>query len=190
MAQVVKNLPAIQETWIQSLGQEDPWWREWLPTPVFLSGEFQGQRSLVGYSPRGRKELEATEQLAYTHTREWRTFRAHLPCTLPQVKLAHHGQSLEPALVPCAFSLSDCPLPLACSNQDYPLKLSSNAINSIISSTSLQPEIANAFNLLWYFLSALPWLLSFTFNYNYFGEGNGTPLQYSYLENPMDEGAW
>ena len=30
-----------------------PWRREWLPTPVFLPGESQGQRSLVGYSPRG-----------------------------------------------------------------------------------------------------------------------------------------
>ena len=46
-AQVVKNLPAVQETWVQSLGQEDPWRREWLPTPVFLPGEAHGQRSLV-----------------------------------------------------------------------------------------------------------------------------------------------
>ena len=32
--------------------------REWLPTPVFLPGEFHGQRSLVGYSPWGHKELD------------------------------------------------------------------------------------------------------------------------------------
>ena len=38
-----------------------PWRKEWLPTPVFLPGEFQGQRSLVGYSPWGCKELDATE---------------------------------------------------------------------------------------------------------------------------------
>ena len=37
-------------------------------TPVFLPGEFLGQRSLVGYSPWGRKELETTEQLTHTHT--------------------------------------------------------------------------------------------------------------------------
>ena len=37
--------------------------REWLPTPVFLPGEFLGQRSLVGYSPRGHKESDTTEQL-------------------------------------------------------------------------------------------------------------------------------
>ena len=33
-----------------------PWRREWQPTPVFLPGESQGWRSLVGYSPKGRKE--------------------------------------------------------------------------------------------------------------------------------------
>ena len=35
-AQTVKNLPAMWETWVWSLDQEDPWRREWLPTPVFL----------------------------------------------------------------------------------------------------------------------------------------------------------
>ena len=38
----VKYLPAVQETQVQSLGQEDPWRREWQPTPVFLPGEFHG----------------------------------------------------------------------------------------------------------------------------------------------------
>ena len=40
-----------------------PWRREWLPTPVFLAGKSHGQRSLVGYSPWGCKELDMTEQL-------------------------------------------------------------------------------------------------------------------------------
>jgi len=35
--------------------------RKWLPTPVFLPGEFHGQRSLEGYSPWGCKELDMTE---------------------------------------------------------------------------------------------------------------------------------
>ena len=34
-----------------------PWKREWQPTPVFLSRESHGQRSLVGYSPRGCKRV-------------------------------------------------------------------------------------------------------------------------------------
>ena len=44
-----------------------PWRRVWQPTPVFLPGKSYGQRSLVGYSPRGCKELDMTEQLS-THT--------------------------------------------------------------------------------------------------------------------------
>ena len=48
MAQVVKNLPAMQETQVQSLGWEDPLEKEWQPTPVLLPEEFYGQRSLVG----------------------------------------------------------------------------------------------------------------------------------------------
>ena len=39
VAQLVKNLPATQETWIQSLGWEDPLEKEWQPTPGFLPGE-------------------------------------------------------------------------------------------------------------------------------------------------------
>ena len=37
------------------------WRREWQPTPVFWSGESHGQRSLVGYSPEGHKELDLTD---------------------------------------------------------------------------------------------------------------------------------
>ena len=58
MAQMVKHLPAMQETWVESLGWKIPWVREWLPTPVFLPGKFHGQRNLVGYSPWGHKELD------------------------------------------------------------------------------------------------------------------------------------
>ena len=47
VAQMIKNLPTMQETQVQSLGQEDPWTKEWLPNPVFLLGETHGQRSLV-----------------------------------------------------------------------------------------------------------------------------------------------
>ena len=40
---------------------EAPCRREWRPTPVFLPGEFHGERSLVGYSPWGLEELNRTE---------------------------------------------------------------------------------------------------------------------------------
>ena len=42
-----------------------PQWREWLPTPVFMPRESHGQRSLVGYSPWGHKELDTTEQIIH-----------------------------------------------------------------------------------------------------------------------------
>ena len=44
---------------------QDPWRRAWQPIPVFLPGEFHGQRSLGGYSPWGHKELDTTEELTH-----------------------------------------------------------------------------------------------------------------------------
>ena len=63
VAQMVKNPPAMQETRVQSLSQNLPWRREWLPSPVFLPEESHGQRSLMSYSPWGCKESDTTEQL-------------------------------------------------------------------------------------------------------------------------------
>ena len=58
------NLPTMRETqetrfdpWLGKI----PWKRKRQPTPVILPGKLHGQRSLVGYSPWGRKESEATE---------------------------------------------------------------------------------------------------------------------------------
>ena len=67
VAQRVKNLPAMPETSVQSLVLEDPWRRKWQPTPVFLHRKSHEQRSLEGYSPWGRRELDTTEQLAYIY---------------------------------------------------------------------------------------------------------------------------
>ena len=39
--------------------------RQWHPTPALLSGKSHGRRSLVGYSPWGRQELDKTEQLHF-----------------------------------------------------------------------------------------------------------------------------
>ena len=61
VAWMVKNPPAMWETWVQSLGWEDPLGKGMPTTPVFLPGEFHGQKSLVGYSPWGFKELDVTE---------------------------------------------------------------------------------------------------------------------------------
>ena len=59
MAQLIKNLPEIQETWVESLGWEDPLEKGKLPTSVFWPGEFQGL-----YSPWSHKESDVTEQLS------------------------------------------------------------------------------------------------------------------------------
>ena len=47
----VKNLPAVQEMWVQSLGWEDPLEKGMGTHPVFLPGESHGHRSLASYSP-------------------------------------------------------------------------------------------------------------------------------------------
>ena len=54
-----------QETQVRSLGQEDPLEEEMEIIPVFFPGESHGQRSMVGYSPKGHKELDITKQLSF-----------------------------------------------------------------------------------------------------------------------------
>ena len=44
---MVKDLPAMEKTWAQSLGEEIPWRRKWQPTLTFLPGESLRQRNLV-----------------------------------------------------------------------------------------------------------------------------------------------
>ena len=62
VAQIVKNSPVMQETWVQPLGQEDPLEEGMTTHYTILPGEFHGQRILVGYSPRCRKESDTTER--------------------------------------------------------------------------------------------------------------------------------
>ena len=61
VAQMIKNLPPVQETWVQSLGWEDPLEKEMQSTPIFLPGKFHRQRNLEGYSPWGQKESDSAE---------------------------------------------------------------------------------------------------------------------------------
>ena len=61
MAQMVKNLPAMQETWVQSLGQEDPLEKGMATHSSILPGKSHGWRSLVGYSLGSHKKSDTTE---------------------------------------------------------------------------------------------------------------------------------
>ena len=53
------------DPWVRKI----PWRRTWQPSQVFLPGESHGQGSLVGYIPRGHKELDMTERLTDIHSK-------------------------------------------------------------------------------------------------------------------------
>ena len=61
VAQMVKNLPAMWETWVQSLGQEDPLEKGMVTHSSILAWRIPWTEEPVGYSPRGRVELDPTE---------------------------------------------------------------------------------------------------------------------------------
>ena len=88
MAYLVENLPAMWETWVRSLGCEDPWRREWLPTPVYWAGEFRGL-----YSPRGSKELDTTERIPVTiykiNNKDWKGDN------IPYLIIIYNGEDSE-----------------------------------------------------------------------------------------------
>ena len=74
VAQWIKNLPTMldmQQMWVRKI----PWRRTWQPTPVFLTGEYHEQKSLVGYSPKGPKESNMTE--ATEHEQMCRRFNKY-----------------------------------------------------------------------------------------------------------------
>ena len=134
---------------VQSLGQEDPLKKAWLPTPVFLPGELHGQRSLVGYSPWGHKESDTTEH-THTHT------HTHA-----------HTYALTFPLATGLFLV--CPLPFSFF-YGLPLWLSGKEFSCNAEDTGEEGSIPGLGRSC--------------------GGGHGNPLQCSYLENPMDRGAW
>ena len=60
---MAKNLPAMQETQVRFLGQDDPLEKGMQSTPVFLPGKSHGQSSLVGYIHGVAKESDMTKRL-------------------------------------------------------------------------------------------------------------------------------
>ena len=66
LAQMIKHLPTMWETREKDFNfWRDFWRRKWQPTPVLLPGKSHGWRSLVGYSPRGHKDLDTTKWLNF-----------------------------------------------------------------------------------------------------------------------------
>ena len=103
MAQMVKNLPAMQETRVQSWDGEIPWRREWQSIPVFLPGKFHGQRSLGGYRPWGHKASDTAGRLTLTQvTGEWDKMRWPFSC-----KRSSRSRIQQSQLLRTPFSLED-----------------------------------------------------------------------------------
>ena len=89
---MVKNMPAMQETWVWSLGQEDPLEKGMAPCSTeacwALSREIHGQRSPAGYGPQSRIKLDTTEQhLLFTWIRAGSFF-------LSEKTMAPHSSTL------------------------------------------------------------------------------------------------
>ena len=61
VTRMVKHLPTMWETWVRSLGWDDLLEKEMATQPVLLPGKSHGRRSMVGYSPWGRKESDTTK---------------------------------------------------------------------------------------------------------------------------------
>ena len=76
------------DLWVRKI----PWRREWLPTLLFLSGEFHGRRSLADYTQWGCKELDMTEQLSLSLLVQKCTAgfsRAVLPARVHHLEMGH-----------------------------------------------------------------------------------------------------
>ena len=86
---MVKNLPAMQKTHVQTLGQEDPLEKAMATTPVFLPGEFHGQRSLE--LQRVGHDCATNTHTHYSDTLQTPRFREGLQRLAPSL---HPGTSL------------------------------------------------------------------------------------------------
>ena len=139
---------------------EAAWRRQWQPTPVLLPGKSHGQRSLVGCSPWSRWKSSRTERLH---------FHFSLSCI-------GEGNG-NPLQCSCLKNSGDRGAWWAAV---YWVAQSRTRLKQLSSSSSrVKASDCNAENL-----------GSISESERSPGEGNGHPLQYSCLENPMDRGAW
>ena len=92
VAQMVKNLPAVQRPGFDPWVRKIPWRRRWQPTPIFLSGE--SQRSLTGCSLWVRKESDMTWATnTHTRKREWSGWQKEKPGKISISQSTGRGRS-------------------------------------------------------------------------------------------------
>ena len=81
------------------------WRRKWQPTPVFLPGKPHGQRSLVGYSPRGRKELDIPERCSAA---AMPVLRANYNLALLEIRSRKAGNGFLETKIKVSAEVSSC----------------------------------------------------------------------------------
>ena len=140
-----------------------PWRRKWQPIPVCLPGKSHGQRSLVGYSLWGHKESDATEQV----TIDWVTYNKYISQVWDR----------DASLVGLWWGPSSR-LCLILSSQSRK-KATLFSDRASLAGSDGKESACSAGDL-----GSIPGSGRSS------REGNGNPLQYSCLENPMDRGAW
>ena len=105
VAQMVKTLPAMQETWVRSLSWEDPLEKGMAAHSSILAWRIPWAEKLGRlYSPWGRKESDTTEQLSLTYfVRSKFLNQGSNPCLCTVRWTPNHWVTRE---VPCLFQFS------------------------------------------------------------------------------------
>ena len=106
VAQMVKGFPAMRETRVRFLDWEDPWRRKWQSTPALFPGKSHGRRSLIGYSPWGRKESDTTERLHF----HFQTMVEVMKIMVTSFKTSHAGTATVSAPNPAVGQRRPTPL--------------------------------------------------------------------------------
>ena len=150
MAQTIKNLPAVQDTWIRSLGGEDSLEKGMVTHSSTLPGEFHEQRSLVGYRLCGWKESDTTEwwtiSLIQPHKMSWEMFlplwfswRDFIRNSVKSFKIFGSDLQLSSVFVQLLSSVSLCN-PKNCSKPGFPVLHHWLSLFKLMSIESVMPS--------------------------------------------------
>ena len=157
-----------------------PWRRAWKPTPVFLPRESHGQKSLVDYGTKGRKESEWLKRLQththiHTHMYLICICTIHISCIVQVLYHLSHQKSPLQTYAPYIHLSEGCSV--------VSDSLQPHGLYSPWDSQGMNTRVGN--------LSLLQGIFPYIYTYIvlYIGEDNGNPPQYSCLENPMDRRA-